>query len=98
MMAFSSHTRRATIPQARRHSRLQVEALEERVVLNNRFVVPAGLPVNNSSNFATLQAALTTPGLAAGDVIQIEPGSTPGQITGAALKMPAVANLTIQGD
>jgi hypothetical protein len=51
---------------------------------------------DNVTNFATLQAALTTPGLNAGDVIQIEPGSAPGNIVNADL--PAVAGLTVRGD
>jgi Domain of unknown function (DUF4214) len=77
---------------------LQLEALEERTLLNNRFVVPVGVPVDNATSFGTLAAALTTAGLAAGDVVQIEPGSTPGNLTSAILTAPAVANLTIQGD
>ncbi|HEV3079935.1 MAG TPA: hypothetical protein VGY66_09155 [Gemmataceae bacterium] len=66
------------------------------MLLNNRFVVPVGVPVDNVNTFATLQAALTTATVNAGDVIQIEPGSSPGNIVNADL--PAVANLTIQGD
>src|SRR5262249_55530549 len=64
----------------------------ERMLLNNRFVVPG--MVNNVNTFATLQAALNTPGLNAGDVIQIEPNSSPGTL----VSVPAVKNLTIQGD
>src|SRR5262245_50701401 len=83
-------------PRPRPGCRPRLEALEERTLLNNRFVVPVGIPANNQTSFATLQAALATPGLTAGDVIQIEPGSAPGNLTNASL--PAVANLTIQGD
>ena len=80
------------VPQARP----AVEALEERTLLNNRFVVPITVPVDNQMTFATLQTALITPGLSAGDTIQIEPGSSPGNVVNADL--PALANLTIQGD
>src|SRR5436305_1146554 len=75
--------------------RPQLEALEERTLLNNRFVVPVGVPFDNTTNFATLEAALSTTGLVIGDTIQIEPGSAPGNLFSAA---PPVANLTIQGD
>jgi hypothetical protein len=75
--------------------RPQLEALEERLVMNNRFVVPLA-QADNVTKFATLQAALTNPGLAAGDVIQIEPGSSPGSIGGGDLR--SVQNLTIRGD
>jgi hypothetical protein len=71
-----------------------LELLEDRVLLNNRFVVP-GTPENVNS-FNTLQAALTTPGLKAGDIIQIEPSSSPGSILNAYI--PNVPNLTLQGD
>src|SRR6266849_5967137 len=81
---------------ARPGRRLQVEALEERTLLNNRFVVPTGALVDNLTNFATLQAALTTPGLVAGDSVQIEAGSSPGNIANA--NLPQVKNLTIKGD
>jgi hypothetical protein len=76
--------------------RPQLEGLEERTLLNNRFVVPIGAIVDNQTSFATLRAALTTPGLVAGDTIQIEAGSAPGIIRNADL--PAIANLTIQAD
>jgi hypothetical protein len=74
---------------------LAVEPLEERMLLNNRFVVPVGM-VDNVTKFATLHDALTKTGLNAGDIIQIEPNSSPGQLLNADL--PAVKNLTIQGD
>jgi hypothetical protein len=70
-----------------------VEALEERLVMNNRFVVPVA-QADNVSKFGTLNAALTTAGLQAGDIIQIEPGTAPGSIAA----LPALKNLTIQGD
>ena len=65
------------------------------MLLNNRFVVPVGLAVDNATTFFTLQNALSTAGLAAGNTIQIEPGSTPGNVTATS---PPVANLTIAGD
>jgi Domain of unknown function (DUF4214) len=80
----------------RHRRRPELECLEERTLLNSRFVVPAGTMIDNQTTFATLQAALTTSGLSAGDIIQIEPGSSPGSITNA--NLPALANLTIQGD
>jgi hypothetical protein len=83
-------------------TRLHLEPLEDRILLNNRFVVPVSLPVDNVTNFATLQDALTTnsAGLSSGDTIQIASGSTPGDITGAALSgLPAgLGRVTIQGD
>jgi hypothetical protein len=73
-----------------------LEGLEERTLLNSRFVVPVGAPVDNTTTFSTLSAALTRPGLVAGDVITIQRGSAPGAIGNADL--PAVQHLTIQGD
>jgi hypothetical protein len=81
-----SHSRRA---------RPRLEALEARTLLNNRFVVPAGVPVDFATTFPDLQTALSTAGLVVGDAVQIEPGSAPGNVT---LLAPPVANLTIQGD
>ncbi len=81
---------------ARSSARPTLEALEERTLLNNRFVVPILNPVDGVNTFASLHDALAAPGLSPGDVIQIEPGATPGTITNADL--PAVTNLTIQGD
>jgi hypothetical protein len=49
-------------------SRLSLEALEDRLMLNNRFVVPVGVPVDNATTFATLEDALSTSGLVAGSV------------------------------
>jgi hypothetical protein len=79
-----------------RSARLELEALEERALLNARFVVPG--VADNVTTFKTLQAALTTntAALAPGDVIQIEPGSSPGSIVNA--DIPFIQNLTIQGD
>jgi hypothetical protein len=80
--------------------RPQVEVLEERTLLNNRFVVPLGVPVDNSTRFTNLQAALTTAGLATGDTIEIEPGSAPGTVMNAdfTTAFTGVSKLTIQGN
>jgi hypothetical protein len=64
------------------------------MLMNNRFVVPG--MVDNVTKFGSLHDALTTPGLHAGDVIQIEPNSSPGQLFNA--DIPALKNLTIQGN
>jgi hypothetical protein len=64
------------------------------MLMNYRFVVPA--IGDNVTTFGTLHDALATPGLNAGDVIQIEPGSSPGPINNT--DVPFVQNLTIQGD
>jgi hypothetical protein len=85
----------------RRRFRPRLEPLEERTLLNSRFVVPGGVSVDNVSTFATLQAALTTPGLASGDTIQIEPGSSPGNVVNADFTTAfggGVTGLAIQGD
>jgi hypothetical protein len=79
-----------------RRVRPHLEALEDRTLLNNRFVLPYSVPVDNATTFRSLEAALTTAGLNPGDVIEIEPGSSPGNIVNADL--PAVTNLTIQGN
>jgi hypothetical protein len=71
-----------------------IETLEDRLVLNNRFIVPFG-QANNVTSFSNLQAALAKPGLLSGDVIEIEQGANPGAFTTAML--PHVPNLTIQG-
>jgi hypothetical protein len=81
-------------PTTHRKVRLEIESLEERMLMNNRLVVPG--TVDNVTKFGSLKAALTTPGLKAGDVIQIEPGSSPGHIAHA--DIPLLQNLTIQGD
>jgi hypothetical protein len=94
-MFFSFLSARRKLATARPKTRLQLELLEDRTLLNSRFVVPIA-SADNVTNFATLQAALTTPGLNAGDAIQIEPGSAPGNIVNADL--PAVAGLTVRGD
>lgn len=76
-------------------ARLDLESLEDRLVMNNRFVVAANL-ADNVTKFESLKTALTAPGLNNGDVIQIEQGATPGALTTAML--PLVKNLTIQGN
>jgi hypothetical protein len=80
--------------------RPQLELLEDRTLLNNRFVVATGAPVDNATTFATLQAALTTPGLVTGDTIQINAGSAPGSVINANLTsaFTSATSLTIQGD
>src|SRR5262245_7637921 len=84
-------------PEARRAvlRRPSLEALEDRIVLNNRFVVPYELPADDATTFHALSRALTKAGLAPGDVIQIEPNSAPGAITDS--NLPSVTNLTIRG-
>ncbi len=94
-MFFPFLTARRKSSTARLTVRLRLEPLEDRTLLNSRFVVPIA-SADNVINFATLQAALTTPGLNPGDVIQIEPRSAPGDIRNADL--PAVAGLTVRGD
>jgi hypothetical protein len=42
----------------RRSCRPSLEALEDRTLLNNRFVVPIGVPVDNATSFGTLQMGL----------------------------------------
>ena len=75
-MFFSFLTTRRKSVTARPTARLWLEPLEDRTLLNSRFVVPMA-SADNVTNFATLQAALTTPGLNPGDFIQIESGSAP---------------------
>jgi hypothetical protein len=71
-----------------------VEALEERMVMSTFSVVPG--TGNSLTTFGTLHALLTQANVQSGDVIQVEPNSTPGHITDA--DIPNVQNLTIQGD
>ena len=81
--------------------RPQVEVLEERTLLNNRFVAPVGVPVDNVTTFANLQTALTKVGLATGDTIEIEPGSAPGDVVNADFTTAfgrGPTMLTIQGN
>ncbi len=82
--------RTAQVPRpCRPRTRLRLEGLEQRVLPSTFEVVPAG-QAKNTTTFATLSAAL---GVAHnGDIIQIEPGSTPGSAT------VTQNNLTIQGD
>src|SRR5262249_24177493 len=78
-----------------------LECLEERTLLNNRFVVPLAVPADNATHFHTLLQALTPTGLSGGDVIQIQLGSSPGDINQTALSNALAAtggNLSIQGD
>src|SRR5438093_13013563 len=84
-----------------RRQRLQVECLEERTLLNNRFVVPLAVAADNVSTFHTLQSALVFTGLTAGNFVQIQLGSSPGDIIDFALDSALNAtggNLTIQGE
>jgi hypothetical protein len=82
-----------------RFVRPQVEALEERTLLSTiRTVVAVGLPVDGLTTFKSLAAALHASNYHASDIIQIEPGSAPGDVVNADLTAPAVTNLTIQGD
>jgi hypothetical protein len=78
----------------RPRARLEVEALEGRLVMNTYFVVPG--PADNMTTFKSLHDALTIANIQNGDVVQIEPGSNPGHVVN--LDLPAVKNLTIQGD
>lgn len=87
--------RRETVQGRRRRPGLSVEGLEPRHLLA-RFVVPFSVAADNTTNFHSLRAALTTPGLVAGEVIQIEPGSFPGTVGNA--DIPPVAGLTLQGN
>jgi hypothetical protein len=88
------HHSRAARPTKRWRPQLELEALEERLVMNTYFVVPG--PADNTTTFKTLQDALNIPTIQNGDVIQIEPGSTPGHIFDS--DIPNVKNLTIQGN
>jgi hypothetical protein len=87
-------------PKAPLRLRPQVEVLEERTLLNNRFVVPLGVPVDNSTSFTNLRAALTTAGLVTGDTIEIEPGSAPGNVMNSdfTTAFSGATRLTIQGN
>jgi hypothetical protein len=78
-----------------------VEPLEDRIALNNRFVVPVGVAIDNFATFGTLKDALDTTGLSTGNIIQIEPGSIPGNVADADFMQAfsgLTINLTIQGD
>jgi hypothetical protein len=88
-----------TRPWAR--TRLAVEVLEERALLNNRFVVPLALAADNVTSFHTLRDALSAGGVDGGDVIQIQLGSSPGRIIDPELDnalFESGGNLTIQGE
>src|SRR5262245_40112700 len=82
------HTAKAT---------LRVEGLVARdLPATTRLVVPIEVPVNNTTTFHTAALALKTAGLAAGDTIQLEPGSEPGFLLDA--DFPNLSNITIQGN
>src|SRR5262245_2300690 len=83
-------------PRRQAHYRPWLERLEERALLNSRFVVPVTAPFDNQSSFPSLRSALVTSGLAVVDVIQIAPGSSPGNIANA--DVPTSTNRTIQGN
>jgi hypothetical protein len=77
-----------------------LELLEDRLVLHNHYVVPSNIVADQVTTFATLSDALIEPGLTIGDIVQIEPGSTPGNVFAidfAAAFVQASA-LTVQGD
>lgn len=80
-----------------RTRRLGIEQLEDRLTPNNRFVVPLNVTADNVTNFHTLASALTTPGLAAGDAVEIQPASTPGTLSNAAVAAIPASNVTIRG-
>jgi hypothetical protein len=82
-------------PPLRRRARLDVEALEDRMVMSTFSVVAAGA-ADNVTKFGTLHDLLNQANVQSGDVIQIEPGSSPGHIVDA--DIPNLTNLTIQGD
>jgi hypothetical protein len=81
-------------------ARPRLEALEDRTLPAVRFVIPLGLPADNTTTFHSAAAAFIAPGLASGDVIQVEPGSSPGTLFNSAVNAAAgtVANLSLQGD
>src|ERR1041384_5470529 len=83
---------------ARPRTRLQLEPLEERTLLTTRFVVPVGVTPNNTTTFNSVRDAFqfSQGTLAAGDVIQIEPGSQPGPLTDGNIRN--LANLTLHGN
>jgi hypothetical protein len=75
-------------------ARLQVEALEERQVLSTYYVVPG--VANTVTTFSTIADCFNLTSFQNGDVVQIEPGSSPGHLVDG--NIPDVHNLTIQGD
>jgi hypothetical protein len=68
------------------------------MTLNSRFVVPLAQAADNTTTFHTLSAALTTPGLTSGDIIQIEQDSAPGLISNADVDAINATNVTIRGN
>ncbi|CAN5418006.1 hypothetical protein BH10PLA2_BH10PLA2_27750 [soil metagenome] len=73
-----------------------LESLEERTLLTTRSIIPLELPSNDTTTFHSVASAMISNQLAAGDVIQIEPGATPGVLFGGSI--PSLTNLTIQGN
>lgn len=94
----TTHPARSIPHKGLRSVRPSFEALEDRLVLNSRFVVPVSSTADNVATFHTLSAALTTPGLAADDVVQIEPGSAPGAIGNSDIDAIDAINVTIRGN
>ncbi|HEX3147304.1 MAG TPA: DUF4214 domain-containing protein [Gemmataceae bacterium] len=70
--------------------------MEERSLPAVRSVIPLDSPADNTSTFHTLYDALQSSGLAAGDIVQIEAGSSPGMLFNSWI--PNKSNLTIQGN
>jgi len=104
MFAFRSvFSQRRSRPRVSRPARRQwpparprLEPLEDRTLPATRLVVPLGAAADNLTTFHSLATALNTPGISAGDTVVIERGSTPGNIQNS--DVPAVSNLTIEGD
>src|SRR5262245_53630046 len=94
---FTRSTSRSRQPRFRP----RLESVEDRTVLNNRFIVPFNAAADDVTNFHTLSAALNPAGLASGNVIEIEWGSMPGSISNATMGTALNAtggNLTIRGN
>src|SRR5262249_37901390 len=73
------------------HARPTLEPLEDRTLLATRLIVPLSQAVDMVNTFHDLNSAITAAATVAGDIIQVEPGSTPG----GAMVTKA---LTIRGD
>ncbi len=76
--------------------RPEFECLEERTLLTVRSVIPLETPSNNTSTFHSLALALIANTTVAGDIVQIEPGSSPGPVFDS--QLPRVPNFTIRGN
>jgi hypothetical protein len=76
--------------------RPSLDVLEERSLPAVRSVVPLDVPADNTMTFHTVHTALQAAGLASGDVVQIEAGSSPGNLFNSSI--PSKTNLTIQGN